>query len=139
MTDASNGQRRPRPLILLADDDPELRKMLRVHLETMDCDLLEASDGAKALETIITDKPDLVILDVMMPQLKGWEICEYVRKRPEYDNTGVLMLTGIGPTLNELTSPLYGADDFIDKPFNLAELDFKIRAILSKRRDGEAE
>lgn len=131
-----------RPRILLADDDPELRKMLRLHLETMDCELMEANDGEKALEAIILNKPDLVILDVMMPELNGWEICKYIKSRDEYRHIGVVMLTGIGATVNELTSPLYGADAYIDKPFNIAELDFKIRKVLSESRaedDDEGE
>jgi len=124
-----------RPKILLADDDPEMRMLLRAHLETLDCDLIEASDGEKALETIILERPDLVVLDVMMPELNGWEICKYVKSKPEYADTGVVMLTGIGETVNELTSPLYGADEYIDKPFDIDELDFKIRKVLSKRRN----
>lgn len=130
MTDAT----REAPLILIADDDPEIRKLLRVHLETMDCDLIEAENGEVALESVIVNRPDLIILDVMMPGLNGWEVCKYVKSRPEYDGTGVIMLTAIGPTVNELTSPLYGADEYVDKPFDFDELEFKIRKVLSSRR-----
>ena len=123
-----------RPLILIADDDPDLRQLLHLQLETMNCDLLEANDGAKTLELILTEQPDLVILDVMMPELTGWEILKYVRNKADLSHIGILMLTGIGETLNELSSPMYGADDYIDKPFKAQELIFKIRRVLAKRR-----
>ncbi len=128
---------RENPLILIADDDPEIRKLLKAHLSLRQCDLIEAEDGAEALETLITSKPDLIILDVMMPELNGWEVCKYVKTHEEYDRTGVIMLTAIGATVNELTSPLYGADDYIDKPFDFNELDFKIRKVLSEKRGDE--
>lgn len=124
---------REKPLILIADDDPEIRKLLRMHLETMECDLIESEDGADTLESLIVNRPDLIILDVMMPELNGWEICKYVKTRAEYKDTGVIMLTAIGATVNELTSPLYGADEYVDKPFKFDELGFKIRKVLSER------
>ncbi|MDX9722355.1 MAG: response regulator [Myxococcota bacterium] len=130
----SNAQSQRRPRILIADDDPDLRRLLRTHLETMDCELIEANDGEKALETIIIERPDLVVLDVMMPELNGWEVCRYIKSKPEYASIGVVMLTAIGSTINELTSPLYGADEYIDKPFNIDELEFKIRRVLSRMR-----
>ena len=124
---------RDRPLILLADDDSELRAMLRAHFTGMECDLLESVDGADTLEQIITHRPNLVILDVMMPELTGWEICKYVKQRDVYEAVGIVMLTGIGPTNNELTSPLFGADDYIDKPFEFGELQEKIDAVLEEK------
>lgn len=124
---------RDRPLILLADDDSELRAMLRAHFSNKDCDLIESIDGADTLEQIITHRPNLVILDVMMPELTGWEICKYVKQRDVYEPVGIVMLTGIGPTNNELTSPLFGADDYIDKPFEFGELMEKVDAVLEAK------
>ena len=122
------------PLILIADDDPDLRRMVRLHLEEYPVDIIEANDGAKTLELILTEQPDLVILDVMMPELTGWEILRYLRNdNPDYADTGVLMLTGIGETLNELSSPMYGADDYIDKPFKARELLQKVKTILANK------
>src|SRR5690554_6803885 len=127
-------QKRARPVILLADDNYEIRKILRAHFETMDCDLLEAENGAEALEQILVHQPNLVILDVMMPELNGWEVAKYVREHDDaLPGVGIIILTAIGATNNELTSPLFGADDYIDKPFDLDELDFKARAVLSAR------
>ena len=133
-------EEREHPLILIADDDPEIRTLLRLHFETMECDLIEASDGADTLETVILHKPDLLILDVMMPELNGWEVCKYIKERDdEYSHTGVIMLTAIGEVNNSLTSPLFGADDYMDKPFDFDELDFKVRAVLSSKRHREDE
>ena len=122
------------PVILIADDDPDLRQLVRIQLESSECVIYEASDGAKAVEELLVRKPDLIILDVMMPQLTGWEVLRYLRNSPELKNTGVLMLTGIGETLNELSSPMCGADGCIAKPFKSAALLVKVRRILSKRR-----
>ncbi len=123
---------REEPLILIADDDPDLRRLVRLSLEGTKCTIIEAKDGEATLEQVITERPDLVILDVMMPELTGWEVLRYIRTHEEYAGTGVLMLTGIGETLNELSSPMYGADDYIDKPFKVQELMFKVRKVLSK-------
>ena len=129
-----------RPVILIADDDPEIRRILRAHLSTMKCETIEATDGEKTLEQIIVHKPDLVVLVVMMPELNGWEICKYVKSHEEYDHTGVIILTAIGSTVNELTSPIYGADEYVDKPFDFDELEFKIRKVLSeKKKDQQSE
>lgn len=125
---------RERPLILIADDDPEIRRMLTTFFEEQDCDLLESSNGSDALETIIVNQPNLVVLDVMMPELNGWQICKYVKSKEEYAGVGIIMLTAIGPVNNELTSPLFGADDYIDKPFEFDELEFKVRKVLADKR-----
>ncbi len=125
---------RDRPLILLADDDSEMRMMLRAHFSRMDCDLIESMDGADTLEQIISHRPNLVVLDVMMPELTGWEICKYVKQRDTYDDTGIIMLTGIGATNNELTSPLFGADDYLDKPFEFPALQSKVKAVLAEKK-----
>jgi len=108
--------------ILVADDDLEILALVARHLERTGARILEASDGEEALETARAEKPDLIVLDVMMPGMSGWEVCRAVRDDDELKSTKVLMLTGIGERLNEMTSPLYGADAFLDKPFDLDEL-----------------
>ena len=122
------------PVILVADDDPDILRLVTSHLRNMNCTVLEASDGEMALTVARRELPDLMILDVMMPGKSGWEVCKDVRDERLLDNTGVIMLTGIGEQLNEMTSPLIGADECIDKPFEFPELDFKIRKVLSDRR-----
>lgn len=122
------------PVILIADDDPDLRALVRMYLETSEYGIIEANSGDDALEKILVERPDIVILDVMMPGMTGWEILRYLRMKPDYADTGVIMLTGIGASLNELSSPMYGADDFLDKPFKEADLLVKVRRLLSKKR-----
>lgn len=112
--------------ILIADDNAEIRRMLRFHLEDRGFELLIARNGAEALELILVEAPDAVILDVMMPELTGWEVLKYLRSKEELKALPVLMLTGIGESLNEKMSPLYGASAYLDKPFDLDDIDAKI-------------
>jgi DNA-binding response OmpR family regulator len=125
---------RTKPLLLIADDDPELVGILLKRLQVLECDIVTASDGAEALSIARDKKPDAVILDVMMPQMNGWEVCKAIKSDEAIASTPVMMLTGIGESLNELTSPIYGADEHIDKPFDFSELLFKIRKLLASRK-----
>ncbi len=120
----------PTPRILIADDDADIRAILQAHLGERECELLEARNGEEALEAILVERPDLVLLDVMMPELNGWEICKYVREKQEFEDVRIVMLTAIGQRVNALTSPLYGADAYLDKPFELDDLDRKIAEVL---------
>ncbi len=126
-----------RKLILISDDDLEIRKIVHRALSIIeDCDIIEAKDGEEALEQIIINQPDLVVLDVMMPTLSGWEICKYVRSHNEYDDLAILMLTAIGPAVNAMTAPLYGADAYLDKPFDIGEIVELARKLLQGRVQG---
>ncbi|MBN2342752.1 MAG: response regulator [Deltaproteobacteria bacterium] len=124
-------ENREKPLLLLADDDPELIGILTRRLGVLECSIITANNGADALKLIQREEPDAVVLDVMMPQMNGWEVCKAVRADEKLKNLPIMMLTGIGESLNEMTSPLYGANDHIDKPFDFSELLFKIRKLLA--------
>jgi len=132
------------PLVLVADDEPTMLELVARHLKTMDhprLEVLEASDGDQAWRLAMERLPDLVVLDVMMPGMSGWEVCRKIRESVALAHTGVVMLTGIGENLNQMTSPLYGADAYIDKPFDFGELDKKVREALDARaghREGVA-
>jgi DNA-binding response OmpR family regulator len=119
--------------ILVADDDVEILGLITRHLRTLEVRILEASDGEDALKTVRREHPDLVILDVMMPGMTGWEVCRAIREDDSLASTGVIMLTGIGERLNEMTSPLYGADEYLDKPFEFGDLDELIHRVLASR------
>ncbi|MAQ15718.1 MAG: hypothetical protein CMN30_13105 [Sandaracinus sp.] len=119
--------------VLCADDDLEILSLVTRHVRSLGATVLEASDGEEALATAKREKPDLIVLDVMMPGMSGLEVCRAIREDESLNDTGVLMLTGIGERLNEMTSPLYGADDFLDKPFELEDLDTKLETVLEKR------
>ena len=122
------------PKILIADDDVELLAILSQHLRSTKCTLIEARDGEEALALARQHHPDLMILDVMMPGLSGWEVAKRVRDDDALKTTAIIMLTAIGEALNALTSPLYGADDKLDKPFDFGDLDDKIKKVLAARR-----
>ena len=125
-------QQRQGALIVLADDDMELVSILQKSLEKKGYRVQVAYDGREAMALIYEVRPDLVVLDVMMPVMNGWEVCKEIRDDPQIRSTGVIMLTGIGPNLNEMTSPLYGADDYLDKPVDLNDLHERIEALLSR-------
>src|SRR5690606_12632921 len=96
---------RQKPTILVADDDIEILALVTRQLRRRDATILEASDGEEALKVARREKPDLVVLDVMMPGMSGWEVCRAIREDASLNGTGVIMLTGIGERLNEMTSP----------------------------------
>lgn len=123
-------------VVLIADDEPSTVAMLSSHLRSGGYAVLEASDGDQAWELAHEHLPHLVILDVMMPGMSGWEVCRKIREAVSLAHTGVIMLTGIGESLNEMTSPLYGADAHVDKPFEFAKLDAKIKETLQRRKQG---
>lgn len=93
-------------LILVADDEPSTLALVGNHLRARGYRVIEAADGDEAWDLCTRELPDLVVLDVMMPGMSGWEVCRRVREAVSLAHTGVIMLTGIGDTLNELTSPL---------------------------------
>jgi len=103
------------------------------HHDNPKLDILEASDGEQAWLLARERLPDLVVLDVMMPGMSGWEVCRKIREDVALAHTGVVMLTGIGENLNQMTSPLYGADAYLDKPFDFADLDAKVKQALLAR------
>jgi len=119
--------------VLVADDDVEILAIVGRVLRRMDLNVLEAGDGDEAMSLILEHRPKLLVLDVMMPGQSGWEVCRSVRESEALKDTRVLMLTGIGERLNEMTSPLYGADDYLDKPFDFDELEAKVKALVEKK------
>jgi DNA-binding response OmpR family regulator len=129
-------ERQGTPLVLVADDEPSMLELVARHLKTMHdpkLEVIEASDGETAWRLAREHLPDLVVLDVMMPGMSGWEVCRKIREDVALAHTGVVMLTGIGENLNQMTSPLYGADAYIDKPFDFEELDEKVKTALEAR------
>jgi DNA-binding response OmpR family regulator len=122
-----------KPTILIADDDPQILTMLGIRLAKKGYNILEASDGLQTLKQAREHHPDLVLLDVMMPGKNGWEVAKEIRSDDDLKNIGIVMLTAIGEKVNELTSPLYGADAYVDKPFDFNDLEKKIKAILEER------
>ncbi len=116
--------------MLVVDDEPEILELVVPALRARGYEVFEAEDGDQAIETILVERPHVVVLDVMMPGLSGWDVCRYVRQRPELDRVRIVMATGIGELTNAATGPLYGADVALDKPFRLDTLLREVAALL---------
>ena len=127
---------KPRPggarTILVADDDPQILALISRQLGRSGYRVIEASDGAEALASARTNKPDLILLDVLMPHMSGWEVAREVRQDAALKDTPIVVLTAIGHTVSEATSPLF-ADAHLDKPFEFADLERTIAAALAAR------
>src|SRR5213594_5130814 len=109
--------------ILVVDDDPEIVAMLSTRLGKRGYKVTTAEDGHKALELAKQHKPDLVLLDVMMPGKSGWEVARALKQDPELAGVKIVMVTAIGEKTNEITAPIYGADAHVDKPFEFEKLE----------------
>ena len=121
-------------ILLIADDDPEILTMLSLRLGKKGYDVMEAVDGVQTLRLARERTPDVVILDVMMPRKNGWEVARELRSDPQLSDVGIVMLTAIGEKVNEMTSPLYGADEYLDKPFDFAELESRIKRVIETKQ-----
>src|SRR5690349_12857831 len=122
--------------ILVVDDDPEIVSMLSTRLTKRGYKVTTASDGNRALELARREKPDLVLLDVMMPGKSGWEVARALKQDPVTENVKIVMLTAIGEKTNEITAPIYGADAHVDKPFEFDKLERVISGLLSANDPG---
>ena len=134
MTEPARGAEPAMPArVLVVDDIEDNRDLLTRRLQRKGFEAAAAEDGPTALALLDEREFDVVILDWMMPGMSGWEVCRAIREDESLKTTAVLMLTGIGERLNEMTSPLYGADDFLDKPFDLEQLDGKLDEVLAAK------
>ncbi len=120
--------------VLIVEDDGNIAELLQLYLKKEGFDTMVAGDGGKGLELFHTFHPDLVLLDIMLPVMDGWAVCEKIR---ETDKTPIIMLTAKGETLDKVTGLEMGADDYITKPFEMKEVLARIHAVL--RRFGEEE
>mgnify|MGYP003929211539 FL=1 len=118
--------------ILIVEDDPSLVELLKYNLETEGFDVSVARDGEGGLEAIDTQDPDLVVLDWMLPNMSGIEICRQMRQRTATRSTPVIMLTAKCEETDRIRGLETGADDYIVKPFSPAELTARIKAVLRR-------
>jgi DNA-binding response OmpR family regulator len=115
--------------ILTADDDPQLLRLVMRNLQLEDYNVLVASDGKQALEQIETHQPDLVLLDVMMPKMDGFTVCQRVR---EFSAVPIIIVTARGQDQDKIRGLDLGADDYLTKPFSVEELLARVRAVLRR-------
>ncbi len=117
--------------LLIVDDDPYIRELARVFLQNEGFDVYEASDGVEALSMLETITVDMVILDIMMPNMDGWELCRQLRS---YYDFPLLMLTAKGTTSDKVHGFQLGTDDYLVKPFDPPELVVRVKALLKRYR-----
>src|SRR3989454_8884784 len=120
------------PRILIVDDEPEMVRGLADNLRFEGYQTLSAGDGTRGLQLALTEAPDLILLDIMMPGMSGWDVCRELRRKGL--DVPVIMLTARGEELDRVLGLELGADDYVTKPFGLRELLARIRAVL--RRPG---
>jgi DNA-binding response OmpR family regulator len=115
--------------IMIVDDDPYIRELVRVFMLKEGFDVIEASDGADALKQLETVQVDMVIMDIMMPNMDGWELCKELR---EHYDIPLLMLTAKGETSQKVKGFELGTDDYLVKPFEPVELAMRVKALLKR-------
>lgn len=115
--------------VLVVDDEKLIVKGIRFSLEQDDMDVTCAYDGEEALELIRNNEYDIILLDVMLPKLDGFSVCQQVR---DFSNVPIVMLTAKGEDMDKILGLEYGADDYITKPFNILEVKARIKAILRR-------
>jgi len=115
--------------ILLIDDDEIMLELLAEHVRTAGFRVVTAENGTKGLKTAKEEQPDLVVLDVMMPGMDGWEVCKKLR---QISNAPIIMLTAKSDEIDKLRGFHLGVDDYVTKPFSFAEMVARIRAVLTR-------
>ncbi len=122
--------------ILVADDDKNICELIRLYLEKEGYSVVIANDGMDAIQKFTLDMPDIVLLDIMMPRLDGWQVCREIRQR---STTPIIMLTAKGETFDKVLGLELGADDYVVKPFDAKEIVARIKAVLRRTTTPTAE
>jgi DNA-binding response OmpR family regulator len=116
--------------ILVVDDEPSILLSLEFLMEQEGYDVYSATDGDEALQALREKKPDLILLDVMIPKRDGFEVCQTIRANPEWKEVRIIILTAKGREVDQEKGLALGADDYITKPFATQELVKKVRVVL---------
>jgi two-component system, OmpR family, alkaline phosphatase synthesis response regulator PhoP len=121
------------PKIVIADDNYQNVELLEAYLGDFDCEIRTAHDGEETLQVVDDFKPDLLLLDVMMPRLSGFEVCKKLRAKPDTKELLILMVTALNEAADFERGVQVGTDDFLTKPVNKVELLCRIRSLLRVR------
>ena len=120
--------------VLIVDDDANIVELIKINFESEGFDTVTASNGREAVDKFRTENPSIVIMDVMMPEMDGWEACREIRKT---SNTPIIMLTAKGETFDKVLGLELGADDYMVKPFETKELTARVKAVLRRTESHE--
>jgi len=123
--------------ILVVEDEPDIRELVRYNLEQAGFRVAEAEDGEDALRQVASELPALVILDLMLPQGDGLEVCRALRGRPETASLPIVMLTAKAAEVDRVLGLEFGADDYVTKPFSPRELVARVKAVLRRAEASE--
>jgi CheY-like chemotaxis protein len=123
----------PKSKILIADDNPTNVELLEVYLADLDCDTCIAVDGRDTLDKVAEFQPDLILLDIMMPKLSGFEVCKKIKDDPKTNTIMVLMVTALNEAGDIERAVTAGCDDFLSKPVNKLELLKRVENMLKLR------
>ncbi len=125
-----------KPKIMVVDDEKNICELLRLYLEKENFDVTIVNNGSDAISLIRQEQPSLVLLDIMMPVIDGWEVCRQVR---EFSNVPIIMLTAKGETFDKVMGLDLGADDYIVKPFDTKEVVARVKAVLRRSSSADTE
>ncbi|MGV8983055.1 response regulator transcription factor [Clostridium sp.] len=123
--------------ILIVEDEESIRKFIKISLKREKFEVFEAGSAEEGLQKILQENPDLVILDIMLPGMNGFELCEKLKKQNE--NIGIIILTARGQDMDKIMGLEFGADDYMVKPFNPLELIARINSLLRRMKHKNKE
>ncbi len=119
--------------ILLVDDNEQNLELMRAYLESLPCAIRTAHDGVEAVEQIDEDPPDMILLDVMMPRMSGFEVCQRIKSNPRTRDIVIIMVTALHEVADIERAVECGTDDFLTKPVNKLELVTRVKSLLRVR------
>jgi len=125
-----DNQKNKQAVVLVVDDNRENLELLEAYLEDIDCRTIPACDGPEALEVVKNDKPDLILLDIMMPKMSGFEVCRRVKNDPATSHIPIIMVTALNEFGDMQRAVDCGTDDFVSKPVNKIELLTRVKTML---------
>lgn len=118
--------------ILLVDDEQEVRENVGEYLTSQGYSVVEAADGEEALAKSFTEKPDLILLDLRLPKVDGFQVCQTLKGNPITSVIPIIMITALNATSQKVRGLEYGADDYVEKPFDLEELSARVKMVLRR-------